>query len=264
MKLFNNIFSVIKDFVYRFNKDNVSVFAASASFFIIISSIPFLMLLLGLAKYIIPFSKHEILAAVSRFMPHDVYYFISDIINELFSRTPGPLISITAIAMLWSASRGVLAIIQGLNEVFKISKYGFFKEQIFSFFYTFFFILALILTLIVLLISKILARYFSALVFIPIFFVLLTLLLAGFYTYLPGRRVKLKTQIPGALFTGLLWVGFTYAYSVYIDKFSDFSYIYGSLAAIVLLMLWLFICMNIFLCGAEINQMLKEKNFNLK
>lgn len=262
MKLFFKIFSTIKEFMHRFNRDKISVFAASASFFILISAIPFLMMLLGLAKYIIPFSKHEILLAVSHFLPHEVYYFVANIVNELFSRTPGPLISITAITMLWSASRGVLAIIEGLNEVFKISEYGFIKGRIFAFFYTFLFILALILTLIVLLISKTLVRFFSPLIFIPILFVLLTLILSGFYTYLPGRRVYFKTQLPGALFTSLFWLGFTYAYTVYVNTFPDFSYIYGSLAAIVLLMLWLYICMNIFLCGALINQMLTEKILN--
>ena len=45
----------------------------------------------------------------------------------------------------------------------------------------------------------------------------------------------------------------------YVNRFADYSYIYGSLTAVVLLILWLYFCMNIFLLGAEVNCFLKER-----
>ncbi len=51
---------------------------------------------------------------------------------------------------------------------------------------------------------------------------------------------------------------FSFFYSIYIEHFSNYSFVYGSLAAIVFLMLWLYFCMNIFLFGAQINKMIED------
>ncbi|MBS5724524.1 MAG: YihY/virulence factor BrkB family protein, partial [Clostridiales bacterium] len=63
----------------------------------------------------------------------------------------------------------------------------------------------------------------------------------------------------GAIFAALGWVLFSYFYSLYIQYFPSASYLYGSLAAIVFLMLWLYICMMILIYGAEINKYIFRK-----
>ena len=78
------------------------------------------------------------------------------------------------------------------------------------------------------------------------------------YTILPNQKLSFWKQIPGAAFTTAGWMIFSYVYSLYIDYIANFSYIYGSLTAIILLMLWLYICMNIVFIGAELNKMLAE------
>ena len=154
------MWSFIKEFIARFRNDSISAFAASASFFILISAIPFIMLSLGLLKYFIPVSANEILHTMSVFLPQDIYTFLELVIVEIFSKTPGSFLSITAITMLWSASRGILAIIQGLNNVYGAPQYGFIRGRILAFFYTFLFILALIITLILLVLSRFLVDIF--------------------------------------------------------------------------------------------------------
>jgi membrane protein len=89
-------------------------------------------------------------------------------------------------------------------------------------------------------------RMITALLVLVVFFVLL-------YGIFPGRRFRTVSQIPGALFATGGWLVFSYAYSYYINHFSNFSYMYGSLTAIILLLLWLYFCMMILLLGAEIN-----------
>lgn len=249
----------IKEFVNRFRDEDISVFASCASFFIMISSIPFIMLLLGLSKYFIPLSADEILHGLSVFLPVDIYKFTETIVFEIFSKAPGSLLSITAITTLWSASRGILAIIQGLNNVYNAPKYGFIQGRIIAFFYTFIFILALIVTLILLILSNSLLGIFSANIYIPILWILLSLIFSLMYKFLPQKKSTFKSQLPGAMLVSILWIGFTLLYSLYINNFSNFSYVYGSLAAIVLLMLWLYICMTLFLCGAEFNEILRNK-----
>lgn len=258
------MWSFIKEFIARFRNDSISAFAASASFFILISAIPFIMLSLGLLKYFIPVSANEILHTMSVFLPQDIYTFLELVIVEIFSKTPGSFLSITAITMLWSASRGILAIIQGLNNVYGAPQYGFIRGRILAFFYTFLFILALIITLILLVLSRFLVDIFSIAIYIPILCALLALIFSLMYTFLPRKKLSFSSQLPGAISVSVLWVGFTWLYSLYINNFSNFSYVYGSLAAIVLLMLWLYICMTLFLVGAEFNELLKNKKLNRK
>ena len=89
------------------------------------------------------------------------------------------------------------------------------------------------------------------------------LILFGFfllmYKFVPKHKVKFRTQIPGALFSALGWYVLSWAFSVYLDVFKNFSIIYGSLTSIMLLMIWVYWCMNIILIGAEINMLIKKK-----
>lgn len=72
---------------------------------------------------------------------------------------------------------------------------------------------------------------------------------------------RFKAQLPGAAFSAVGWMVFSFFYSIYIEHFSNYSFVYGSLAAIVFLMLWLYFCMNIFLFGAQINKMIEDGFF---
>ena len=64
----------------------------------------------------------------------------------------------------------------------------------------------------------------------------------------------IKKAIPGALFSALGWLVFSYAFSIYIDNFSNMTYMYGSLTAVVIMMFWIYFCIYIFFIGAEINK----------
>ena len=73
------------------------------------------------------------------------------------------------------------------------------------------------------------------------------------YIAVPDRKSGIIEELPGALISAVGWIGFSYLYSFYIDNFSNYANIYGSLTAVVLMMLWLYFCMYIMLFGAEVN-----------
>lgn len=83
--------------------------------------------------------------------------------------------------------------------------------------------------------------------------VFMTMLFLFMYRLVPNGRKSLLSYLPGALFSSVGWLTFSFFYSYYVDHFSGRSYSYGSLTIIVLLMLWLYICMYIIFIGAEIN-----------
>jgi membrane protein len=76
----------------------------------------------------------------------------------------------------------------------------------------------------------------------------------------PNRKPTIKEEVPGALFTSIVWILFSYIFSIYIDYFTNFSSVYGSLTYIVLFMLWMYINMDIVFMGALLNCFLAEGN----
>lgn len=88
---------------------------------------------------------------------------------------------------------------------------------------------------------------------------MLSIFFVWLYTFLPYEKMNIKYQIPGAVFSTVTWVLFSFGFSIYFSHFSRFSYMYGSLAAVVILMLWVYFCICILFLGAEINNYFTEK-----
>ncbi len=251
----------------KYTKDEVTVYAAQASFFIVISFFPFIMLLLTLIQFIPNVSKSDLMTIMVAIMPDMLDSFVMGIINDLYMKSPATIVSITAITALWSASRGMLSIERSLNRVYEVSRRrNYIVRRIICSGYTIVFIFACVASLIFLVLGsslqRLINRVFPLIGEIISFIVsfravaamaILIIAFMALYSYLPSKKQKLRNQVPGALFSALGWTVFSYLFSVYFDHFSNFSYMYGSLTAIVLLMLWLYICICILLIGAEIN-----------
>lgn len=278
MKILNVLIRKTTTFIDAVIRDNISIYAAQASFFIIISSVPFIMLLLTLMKFVVPMDRMTILTAINHFAPETIGNFLTTIVNELFGKTAtAPIISITAVSTLWLASKGIMALYLGINNVFKPEKMpNYFYSRFISVLYTLIFIAALLLTIVVFGFGSKIESFLSVRlpfvgavvsfllhIRIILFIIILTLVFALFYSFLPRAKKGFKYQIPGALCAAAGWILFTFFYSIYIEYFSNYSYVYGSLTALVFLMLWLYFCMNILLYGAEVNK-LYEKRFQKK
>ena len=89
------------------------------------------------------------------------------------------------------------------------------------------------------------------------FFLMLTiqtLLFTAMYAVLPGRRNRLLDSFPGAVLASLGWLVFSDLFSLYVENFSRYSNIFGSVYAVALSMLWLYFCMSILFYGAVVNR----------
>lgn len=79
---------------------------------------------------------------------------------------------------------------------------------------------------------------------------------------LPNRKATIKSQLPGAMITAVAWSLFSYFFSIYFEVSSNFTRTYGNLAAVLMVMLWLYVCMNLLLYGAEIDPVLHVGHHN--
>ena len=79
------------------------------------------------------------------------------------------------------------------------------------------------------------------------------------FMVLPNGRNRLKDSLPGALLASAGWLIFTKLFSFYVDNFSNYSSVYGSVYAFALSMLWLYCCLSILFYGGALNRLLAEE-----
>lgn len=238
-----------------------------------VSFFPFVMFFFTLLRYT-PLSEENVIRLLESFIPGGFSDILASWINEAYRQSSGTILSITVITTLWSGSKGFMGITYGLDKIYGAkNRRNWLWNRISSLMYTIAFAVILLISLIVLVYgNRILLAIDSFLsietpLFIGIFslrsilgFSIFFLFFLLLYTFIPDRKTKLRNEAPGALFTSVLWILFSYLFSIYIDYFTNFSSVYGSLTYIVLFMLWMYISMDILFTGALINCYLAEGN----
>lgn len=265
---------VIQGFLKRLNQDHVGAFAAQAAYFILLSFVPFVILLITLVRHIPMVTENNVTRLFLHIVPDsgDFQQFVLQIIREIFGKSTA-VVPVSAVFTLWSAGKGIQALTNGVNAIYHVKETrNYLVMRIRSTFYTLIFIVAVTGSLLLLVfgnsIQKMLERYVPMISRIAAYIIgmrtviSLTLLCVVFlliYKFLPNRKASLKSQMPGAVISALAWSLFSLGFSVYLDVFHGLSSMYGSLTATVLVLLWMYFCMYIVLIGAEINAYFEER-----
>lgn len=256
------------------NSHHTGAYAAQAAYFFVLSLIPIILLLLTTVQFT-PLTKADVMEAVLQVFPTSVEGLIESIVNQVYSYS-GHVIPITIFVALWSAGKGVLSMTSGLNCIYESKEtrnYLYLRFR--ASFYTVIFILAIVLSLVLSVfgnsITVMLNSHFPFLRHVTKFIIeirtfltliVLTVFWDLVYKFLPNRKTigktTLKKQLPGALFTACGWLLISFVFSMYLDIFTGFSNMYGSLTTIILIMLWLYMCMYVILLGGEVNAMLER------
>lgn len=258
------------------NSHHTGAYAAQAAYFLILSIIPIIIILLTLVQFT-PLTREVVMEAVVHVFPTSIQGFMTSIVNQAYNQS-GNIIPITVIVALWSAGKGVMAITSGLNLVYdntETRNYLFLRMR--ASLYTVIFLVAIVLSLILSVfgnsISELIYEYAPLLKDITeqimelrtlFTFGILTFFWDIVYKYLPNRtnigRTTFRKQLPGALFTACGWMIISFFISVYLDVFTGFSTMYGSLTMLILIMIWLYLCMYVILLGGEVNAFLERYN----
>lgn len=257
----------VKDFATFFASGmtykDVASYASSMAFFFFIALIPLLILLSKLLP-LTGISDDQLIQIVTRVTPEIVDVMVVIIVKQAYSSTTG-IISVSAVVILYATARGILALLRGLNRIFDVKvKHGGISMMIRAGIYTLLMLLYLILLLLIIVygesIMRFLVSHIKVLDSVPLIFnfrylfmmFLGVVSLMAVYAYVPSERQPFKKQLPGAVFTTLSWVIFSFVFSLFIGS-SIYSTYYGSLAAIVIFMMWLYGCFYILLMGANLN-----------
>jgi membrane protein len=247
----------------------IPLHAANAGFFILLSIFPALVLILSLLRYT-GLQVSSLVEVLSSFIPAALMGQVEALVLSTYENSSGALVGISALTALWSASKGVYGLLTGLNTVYGVSEdRGWLYTRTLSVFYTFAFLLVLLLGLVLNLFGEYLLEsargtWWSLLSRAVNFrFVLLlllqTALFAAMYTVLPNRSGRFRQSLPGALLASIGWLTFSDIYSIYVEHFSSYSNIYGSVYAVALSMLWLYFCISMFFYGGALNHWLMHR-----
>ncbi len=242
--------------------------AAQSAFFLLMSFIPFLMFLISMIRYT-SWDETVIISLFNRYVPEFAESSITVLIDEIYSHSIG-IVSVSAIVTLWSAAKSVQGITYGLNCVRDIPEnrnYFFLRFQAMGetlalivslFFIVIFVVYGSKIKDIIQLIWQFEDTPFIVTVFMMLrFFIAFTLMIMLFtaaFTILPNQKNSFISQLPSGFFCGVAWMVFSYFLAIYVKIFNGFS-IYGSMVALMLIMLWIYTGMIIFFVCAMVQPM---------
>ena len=269
--MIRKLYLIGRDFSAQMKKQNISAYAASIAFFFFLSIVPMLMVICMVIPYT-PLTEENLVQAVTDITPDRVDPVVEGLIADVYDKSAG-ILSIAVIATLWSAAKGVMALMQGLNAVNGVDeKRNYFVIRVVACLYTVVMLIVVILSLFInvfgnqlvnLALHRIpqLQRLVSFLMHFRFLVVwaVLTLLFATVYAFMPDDKLRFREQIPGATFAAVVWSIFSWGFSMYVDYSNSYG-IYGSLAIIIIILLWMYFCMYIIMIGAYLNRYFRPVN----
>lgn len=265
MNIWGTLFSLMRNFSRNMQKKNIVSYASSTAFFLIVSLIPLLIMITSVLPYT-PITEADMVRAFTKITPSFTDETIISFINEAYGRSDA-VFSISALVTLWTGSLGMLALMRGLNCIYDVEELrNVIYLRILAAFYTVAMIAIVLMMLLLMvfgnrieafiigyyppigvIVSFLLGFRFILIIGIAIF------LFALMYTYIPSARLRYVYQLPGAVFSAIVWYAFSWIFSMYVNSTDSYS-LYGSLATPVIMMFWLYFCIYIFLIGAFINK----------
>lgn len=271
------LYVVLQKILHRLDLYRISSRSAETAFYLLLALLPFMIFLIslfGILSQSIPF-RTDVLMALQGIIPDPVFDYISDILNELVSSQNITFLSVSMIGFIWASSKGFTVILRGLNHIYSTEKSA---NPILLRLLGLLFAVLLVLSLIIsagmitfgdLLFQQI-ARWSGQDIFSGTFlhviryagsFTFLLVIFSLLYYLASLRKGGFMRAIPGAAFTAVSWILFSYGFSFYVNNFGAMDRLYGSLTSIIILMFWLYFCSMMILTGGIIHELILERYF---
>lgn len=255
-------------------KDHISQSSAQCAYYVILSFIPFIILLLTLIQYT-NIEQQQLFDIIARIIPSSMNEMVLGIIREVYSKSVGT-VSISLIFTLIAADKGLFALSKGLHVVYNYKDYKrkpMIYLKLISIIKTAVFIVLIAIGVVILVFGNtiistiqenfgllenytVISKLLTELIYIFIVFIVFLCV----YKFVPGYKITFKSQIPGAIFSSIALIVISFVFSIYLDIFKGFSTTYGSLTALILIMMWTYTCFYVIFLGAEINKFYNIKN----
>lgn len=267
----------IKQFLLDLNqeigKDKVFNGAAALGFYMTLAIFPAIILLMTIIPYL-PIDRVDeaIMDLLGQALPSEASEMVESVVIEVTGEQRGGLLSFSLLGTLWAISTGMYGIMQQLNITYNVKEgRSFVRGRATALILSLFFGLLVIgaFSLIVLggliedWIGNLLGATGALLIFFAVFrwVVIVFAMLLGFaiiYCFAPNVEQKFRFITPGSVISSALLIIVSLGFAVYTANFADYNATYGSIGAVIVLMLWLYITGLVILVGSEINVILEH------
>ena len=254
----------------EFQDDNILDGAAVLAFFFVLAIFPATIFILSLLPSLsIPHLQQAILDLLHQILPEQAASLFEGTIRYATSKGKGGLLTFGLIFTLWSGSTGVYAIMEQLNAICDVTeRRSFWKARGISILLTLFFALLTLGALSLVIFGGAIQSWVASMIGwsqpLRIFFATgrwiilaaaLLLSLAVAYRYGPDGNTRFRFISPGNVTAAVLIALASIAFRLYVSRFGNYSATYGSLAAMIVLMLWMYLAGIALLVGWEINKL---------
>ncbi len=259
-----------RDIALRLNtemgRDYVALAAAGVAFYFLLAIVPALTAMISIYGLVAdPQTVTQQIDSLSGMIPPAASQIIHDQMTSITQASGTGLglgAAMSILFALWSTSAGVKALIKGMNLAYgEEEKRGFIRLYLVTFALTIGAILFLILTAVLLGIVPAIAstlpntlEAFVKLLRWPLLLVMVMIGLAVIYRFAPSRSQPQWAWVSvGAVLAAIAWLVGSALFSLYVSNFADYNETYGSLGAIVILMMWFWITAFVIILGAALN-----------
>lgn len=273
-KVYANKF--VRHLLFRLIEDDIVGLSAQCSYFLFLSLFPFFIFLFSLLSFTnIP--QSQLMSLVFSFFPTDVANVIRTIIENVLSTRNATLLTVGALMTIWSSSSGINAVRKGLYKAYrKVDSRPIWQVIIVNLVSTIGLALMLFITIVFLVSGEVIGnQVFMFLnisstfeivwnlirILVPV--ITMATVFTMLYVLIPYQKVKFIEVFPGVVFTMGAWLAISMLFSYFVNNFTNYANIYGSISGIIILLVWLNLSCLFLLLGGEINASVAYFN-NLK
>lgn len=255
-------------FIASYKRNQPLDLAAQLAYYAILSLFPFAMFVLTVVGYIpLHGLDRQITATIYQLAPVEPARLIDRTIHEILGRQRGWLLWSTLLFALWSASGGTTGLITALNRAYGVAETrAWWKVKLRAIVVTIGAVVGVIIATVAMMIGPGLVHqvwaFFGigswfdvlwAILRVPLAVLVLMLMLASLYYFLPNVKQKWRFITPGSVLAVLAWLAASWGFRVYVANFGSYAKTYGALGTVIVLLVWLYLSGLMVILGGEIN-----------
>lgn len=267
-------YGVVKRVYRAASNDDVATYAAALAFHTMLALFPFFLFLLALVSFLgTPALFVRVLIWSRLVVPEPAMNQVTEVIQRFREGDETGLVSVGALAAIWAASGGIRSAMNALNRAYDVEdRRTFWHRYGLSVLYTIAFGAAVLISAALMFIGPRTASWLGQMLGLegtlatiwtwiryPILLALLLLMTATAFSVLPnGRPFKLIT--PGSFAAIAIWLLASLGFRFYVANFGRYNVLYGSVGAIIVLLLFLYLSAFALLIGGELNAVIEQKD----
>lgn len=267
----------IKELIEEIKKDDIFSSANDLTYKIFFSAFPFAIFLMSVVGFL-KLDENLLIERALVVLPDMIRDYAKTFIQEIVTKRNADILSFSLIISIYSASSGFRTAVLSINKAYGLKDTRRFYYKILTSAALVLIFGGIIILCFVLLVfgdtilyfikSNILKNsencnllfiFFNMLRYIiSVVILFFSVILINKTALFKIKKVKIKNLFAGAVFTCLTWISASALFNIYINNFSNYSAVYGSVGTIIVLMLWINIMCITLLIGSEINAMLEK------